>query len=236
MFEVAQKQPVIPPNYVGDLARDEASGKLIGIEPLPVAPHPDVGAEYPRWITPHVSHVHVIHHGPVPDDAEKIELKTIDGNLIVPPGTVVSVPGYEYHIRRTDNALTVLVTDEEDEKRALAEYTEPEPLAYVSPAERQAAEKIYDSEKNDHEDDGREQRIAEIINEQRQRAIDQAEQALEAQRQRLVAIPVRPAPHVVDTGPAAVDAHGMPTAEALAEQARIDNERAAAERDRPKSR
>jgi hypothetical protein len=192
---------------IGGLQRHPESGHLIGIEQQPYAVNPRRGDYYPRWITPHRSHVVFGHQVGARQEKGDFEteneiagmdqskpaddLKSDGDNLIVPRGAVVSVPNFQHHVRRHDGAIFVLVNSEADEDRAAAErQEEAAPVAYVTPVERQAAERIYAGEHGAKEASHREQRIAEIINEQRQRNIEAAERDLEAQRQRE---PVKPA-------------------------------------------
>lgn len=48
-------------NHVIDEAgfqRHKETGHLVGIEGSPAVAHPEAGAEYPKWVKPHASHVH----------------------------------------------------------------------------------------------------------------------------------------------------------------------------------
>lgn len=180
------------------LLRDPATNHLVGIEQAPYVPHARVGDEYPKWITPHESQVHIAHptgyrqeRGDFEteealdetNDTKDAGLETKDDNLIVPRGAVVSVPGFEHHVRRHDRAISVLVHNEDEEKRALGEYQEAEPAVHVPLSERLEAERIYQSERGSEESEKREARIAEIINERRKANLELAEKELEAKRQ-----------------------------------------------------
>lgn len=82
------------------LTRDPQLGHLVGIEPAPLPL--TTTTEYPKWVTPHDSHV------------KKAE-----------DGRVITVAGFnDSHIAR-DGSVTVLVDSEEDEQRASNEYREP---------------------------------------------------------------------------------------------------------------
>lgn len=37
--------------------RDKKTNHMIGVQQAPPAHHPDEGAEYPKWVTPHPGHV-----------------------------------------------------------------------------------------------------------------------------------------------------------------------------------
>jgi hypothetical protein len=84
---------------------DKASGHRIGLDPAPAARvSPD--KEYPKWVTPHPSH---IVRKETPDAPEH-----------------VSTPQFpQFHIDRLTKAVTVLVADAKEEAKALAELVVP---------------------------------------------------------------------------------------------------------------
>lgn len=195
-------QPQAPGAHDG-LRKDSATGHLIGIEQAPFASHPDVGADYPRWVTPHASHV-VMHSnsGNARTETGDIEteerissigknndnksdgLKSEGDSLFVPRGSVVSVPGFEHHVRRQDGAIQVLVRNEEEEKRVMGESSDDQQeTEEQDPTERLIAEQSYENERRAQEDEARDKRVAEIIKERRQQEIERAEKELEDKRQ-----------------------------------------------------
>lgn len=67
---------------------------------------------FPKWVQPHESH---------------IVRKEMDG-----APAHVSAPGFsEVHVNRIDGAVTVLVANEDEEARALADASPKEPVAEV---------------------------------------------------------------------------------------------------------
>lgn len=192
---------------IGGLMRNPETGHLVGIEPAPYVPLANAGDEYPRWITPHASHVVFAHpSGYRPEEgdfetekeidgmepkAPETKLNEKDGNLLVPRGSVVSVPNFQHSIRRHDGAISVLVNNEEEEKLAQGERSDDAPAAtglVFSAAERRDAERIYWQEQNAKQAEGKEERLAEIINDRRKQALDDAERALDARRQQLAEV------------------------------------------------
>ena len=184
------------------LRKDSVTGHLIGIEQAPYASHPEVGSDYPKWVTPHASHVSLAtteaggaHETGDFDTENEIanrkaeksnNLKAENDQLIVPRGSVVSVPGFEHHVRRHDGALMVLVHDEDEEKRAMGEQSQTETAEDdVSAAERYQAERAYDRELAEKHREERDKRISEIIVERRKAALDEEQKELEARRERL---------------------------------------------------
>jgi len=86
-------------------AVDKESGHIVG---LMSAPPPRVAPEikYPTWVVAHES---------------QIVRRKVEGSP-----DHVSTPGYtDFHVNRADGVVTVLVKDEEDEKRATSEYKAP---------------------------------------------------------------------------------------------------------------
>lgn len=85
-------------HYVDEkgFARHKETGHLIGIEPRPPEKHPDEGSEFPKWVTPHHSHVHRSPRG------------------------VISTPGFLQHHETRDGEVHVVVHDADDEARALS--------------------------------------------------------------------------------------------------------------------
>lgn len=73
--------------------RDPDTGHMVGIEQKPHVSAP--GAEWPKWVTPHASH-------------------------IVTFGDSVTVPGFSLFEIMRDNTVKVLVDDEAEEAMALA--------------------------------------------------------------------------------------------------------------------
>jgi hypothetical protein len=74
------------------------SEELLGIRPAPHPKHEHEGADYPKWVKPHDSHI------------------------VVGATGAISVPGFsEFHLDRMNNSVTVLVEDAKTEKRALAQ-------------------------------------------------------------------------------------------------------------------
>lgn len=71
---------------------------LVGMPHLPVSPETD----FPKWVTPHESHV-VVQDG----------------------GHVVTPLFADFHVSRLDKSVTVLVKDAEEEAKALAAKIEP---------------------------------------------------------------------------------------------------------------
>ena len=145
---VADAERLTPVEYgtTGALLRDPETQHLVGIEQRPYVPQEQAGAEYPRWVTPHESQVKIANptgyrqergdfeteneidrSDNANRDAKDSKLESKDGSLIVPRGAVVSVPGFEHHVRRHDGAIMVLVHNEDEEKRAMGEYKDAEP-------------------------------------------------------------------------------------------------------------
>lgn len=86
---------------------DKATGRQSGLVPAPHVPVAPIG-EFPKWVPVHESHVVRKKSEFAPDH--------------------VSTPGWEYfHVNRVDGAVSVLVNDEDEEKRAGAEYEEKQP-------------------------------------------------------------------------------------------------------------
>jgi hypothetical protein len=86
-------------------AVDKDTGHIVGLMPAP-PPRVALGIEWPKWIVPHESHIVRREVEGAPDH--------------------VSTPGYpDFHVNRADGVVTVLVKDEEDEKRATGEYKAP---------------------------------------------------------------------------------------------------------------
>lgn len=197
-------QPETPPGAHDGLMRDAETGHLVGIEQVPVIPHPELGAEYPRWVTPHESHVSIRQ----PDSeevegekkAEKAKLKKDGDGLIVPRDSVVSVPGFEHHVRRHDGALTVLVHDKDEEGRAMGEHSDDHnDVVPVDASEKAEAERIYEHEMAIIKAEHREKRLIEIIKERREAAVVQAEKDLEEQKKHIEVL--KSEPHVADPEP-----------------------------------
>lgn len=191
-------QPLSPPTAHDGLLRDDVTGHLVGIEQVPVVPHPEVGAEYPRWVTPHASHVSIrktdaelAREGDKP--TEKTELKQDGDNLIVPRDSVVSVPGFEHHIRRHDGSIMVLVHDKDEEARVMGEHSDDHKVVAAADASEVAeAERIYEHEMAIIKANHREQRLVEIIKERREAAVVKAEKDLEEQRKQVEALKNEP--------------------------------------------
>jgi hypothetical protein len=193
-----------PPGAHDGLLKDGTTGHLIGIEQAPFTAHPEVGSDYPKWVTPHASHVSMADNvgfskpesGDFDTDNEiagrkatdKSKVKTEDGQLFVPRGSVVSVPGFEHHVRRHDGALMVLVHDEDEEKFVMGESSDAKPGDGISPIERYHAETAYLKEVEKKNDEARNKRIAEIVVERRQQEIKQREKNLEDDRKAVEAI------------------------------------------------
>jgi hypothetical protein len=197
-----------PPGAHDGLLKDGSTGHLIGIEQQPFAAHPDVGAEYPKWIVPHdESHVSINRNlGEVRETGDwetekdieqrssaeknpgKSELKKDGDNLTVPRGAVVGVPGFTHHVRRHDGALMVLVHDEAEEKRAMGEHADTKAADSVSASERWEAESAYHEELQAKHRETSDKRIAEIVVERREAKIKQREKELEDERKSLDAV------------------------------------------------
>ena len=190
-------QPETPLGAHDGLMRDAETGRLVGIEQVPAIPHPELGAEYPRWVTPHESHVSIRQ----PDSeevegekkAEKSKLKKDGDSLIVPRDSVVSVPGFEHHVRRHDGAITVLVHDKDEEGRAMGEHSDDhKDVMPVDASEKAEAERIYEREMAIIKAEHREQRLVQIIKERREAAVVQAEKDLEEQKNQVEAMKNEP--------------------------------------------
>lgn len=92
------KQHYIDPKT--GFARDKTTGHMLGIEPAPPPRHPDEGAEFPKWVSPHPGHVHRL-------------------------GDRISTPRFEhFFVDRADN-VTVKVRDAAEEAYALADPASP---------------------------------------------------------------------------------------------------------------
>lgn len=88
--------------------RHKTSGHLIGIEEAPPVKHPEDGAEWPKWVVPHESHVVRQKRG----DVEHI-----------------STPHFQHHhVNRADGVVTVLAHDAEEEAKAMAEHGYEAPM------------------------------------------------------------------------------------------------------------
>jgi hypothetical protein len=103
-----------PVNHVIDpvtgFAIHKDDGHIIGLEQA--VPPVVVGKEWPKWVVAHDS---------------QVVRKEVEGYP-----TAISTPGFaESHVNRATGEVTVLVADEDEEKRALGEYKKPdgEPLA-----------------------------------------------------------------------------------------------------------
>lgn len=86
-------------------ARDKRTHHLLGIEEAPPPRHPNEGAEYPKWVTPHRGHVKGMGEG-------------------------VSTPLFpDFHVNRISGDVTVLVHDAEEEARAVTDPNVPAPAS-----------------------------------------------------------------------------------------------------------
>lgn len=84
-------------------ARHKDTGHLLGIEEQPPKRHPNEGAAFPKWVTPHPNH-------------------------ITRQGDRMSAPHFHpdhFHVDRTDN-VTVQVRDADEEAFALADPHDPQ--------------------------------------------------------------------------------------------------------------
>ena len=76
----------------------KATWHRVGIDPAPIAKHPEAGSEYPKWVTPHPGHV--MHH-------------PLYGHVSTPHFSDASVD--------RDGTIKVRVEDADEEAKALAD-------------------------------------------------------------------------------------------------------------------
>lgn len=170
-------------------AVNKDTGGILGIHEVPPQPTRG-GQEWPKWVPVHDSYIVRRQTEGAPDH--------------------VSVPAWpNYHVNRMDGKVSVLVHDEDEEKRAAAEYKEPtakdaqpeidphiarEVHVEVEQAKRSEADEINDritAERSQLEHDEALKRTAEE-REQAERNRQGAAQLAEAERARAAAIAAKP--------------------------------------------
>ena len=183
-----------PNNHVIDpvtgFAIHKDDGHIIGLEQA--TPPVTVGKEWPKWVVAHDS---------------QVVRKEVDGYP-----TAISTPGFaDSHVNRATGEVTVLVNDEDEEKRALGEYQKPEaePLVDDDVIRRQVRRDIdnanvalavsVNADEAEKQKAIEDEEVARRVAEQQELAARNAEAALEAakaQRERLaekLGTPVDPA-------------------------------------------
>ena len=100
LWVVGEQLVYLPGASLSDLLALKKSVAELGKPPPaePVKPAPPERHDYPRWIVPHPSHVTQLDHAPN-----------------------VFVPGFKFDVNRDTNVVTVLVRNETEESRALAQ-------------------------------------------------------------------------------------------------------------------